>query len=81
MSDRLLLVDLENIQSFDLGKVPPTTRIKIFVGQTQSKLPTVLERPAETRGLPCSRPSPIICNPADAFIVLLACISLQMLLF
>ena len=42
MSDRLLLVDLENIQGFDLGKVPPTMRIKIFVGQTQSKVPTML---------------------------------------
>jgi restriction endonuclease HindI-like protein len=33
MSEQLLLVDLENIHRFELGKVPPTARVKIFVGQ------------------------------------------------
>jgi hypothetical protein len=42
MSDLMLLVDLENIHRFDLGKAPPNARIKIFVGQMQSKLPTAL---------------------------------------
>ena len=50
MNEQLLLVDLENIQSFDLGKVPPTTRVKIFVGQTQSKLPTALVQQAQALG-------------------------------
>jgi len=50
MNEQLLLVDLENIQSFDLGKVPPTTRIKIFVGQMQSKLPTELVQQAQALG-------------------------------
>jgi hypothetical protein len=48
MSDLMLLVDLENVHCFDTGKAPPTARIKVFVGQTQSKLPiateTVLEQ-------------------------------------
>ena len=42
MNGQLLLVDLENIHRFDLGKAPPNARIKIFVGESQSKLPTDL---------------------------------------
>jgi hypothetical protein len=38
MNEQLLLVDLENIHRFDLGKAPPSARIKIFVGESQSKL-------------------------------------------
>ena len=50
MNDAVLLVDLENIQRFDLGKVPPSTRIKIFVGQSQNKLPTTLVQQAQALG-------------------------------
>jgi hypothetical protein len=50
MSERMLLVDLENVQNFDLGKVPPDARIKVFVGQTQSKLPTALVQQAQALG-------------------------------
>jgi hypothetical protein len=50
MSDLMLLVDLENIHRFDLGKAPPNARIKIFVGQTQSKLPTALVQQAQALG-------------------------------
>jgi len=50
MNEQLLLVDLENIQSFDLGKVPPTTRIKVFVGQLQPKLSTDLAQKAQPLG-------------------------------
>ena len=50
MNDLLLLVDLENIHRFDLGKAPPNARIKIFVGQTQSKLPTALVQQAQALG-------------------------------
>jgi len=46
MAERVLLIDLENIQQFDLGKVPADTRVKIFVGQLQSKLPTALAQKA-----------------------------------
>src|SRR5262245_26627147 len=50
MGDLLVLVDLENIQRFDLNKVPPIARIKVFVGQTQSKLPTALVQQAQALG-------------------------------
>jgi len=48
MSDLMLFVDLENIHRFDLGKAPSNARIKIFVGQLQSKLPTELVQQAQT---------------------------------
>jgi hypothetical protein len=50
MSECILLVDLENVQKFDLGKVPRDARVKIFVGQLQSRLPTVLVPQAQTLG-------------------------------
>jgi hypothetical protein len=50
MSERMLLVDLENVQKFDLGKVPPDAHVKIFVGQLQSKLPTALVQQAQSLG-------------------------------
>jgi len=46
----MLLVDLENVQKFDLGQVPPNGRIKIFVGQLLSKLPTALAQQAQALG-------------------------------
>src|SRR5687768_1283422 len=50
MNDVLVLVDLENIHRFDLGKALPNARIKIFVGQLQSKLPTALVQQAQALG-------------------------------
>ncbi len=50
MNEQLLLVDLENVHRFDLGKAPPNARIKIFVGQMQSKLPTALVQQAQALG-------------------------------
>ena len=50
MNEVLMLVDLENIHRFDLGKAPPNARIKIFVGQMQSKLPTALVQQAQALG-------------------------------
>ena len=46
MADVHLLVDLESMQRFDLGKAPPNAHIKVFVGQTQSRLPTALVQQA-----------------------------------
>ena len=42
MSDQVVLVDFENVQGVDLARIPAQARIKIFVGETQSKLPTEL---------------------------------------
>jgi hypothetical protein len=50
MNEVLMLVDLENIHRFDLGKVPSNARFKVFVGQTQSKLPTALVQQAQALG-------------------------------
>ncbi len=50
MNEQLLLVDLENIHRFDLGKATSNARIKVFVGQTQSKLPTALVQQAQALG-------------------------------
>jgi hypothetical protein len=50
MTESVLLVDLENVQKFDLAKVPSNARIKIFVGQLQTKLPTALVQQAQALG-------------------------------
>ena len=50
MNEVLMLVDLENIHRFDLKQAPPNARIKVFVGQTQSKLPTALVQQAQALG-------------------------------
>ena len=52
MNELVLLVDLENVQKFDLGKVPSNARIKVFVGQSQSNLPKALILQAQALGLP-----------------------------
>jgi hypothetical protein len=39
MADRVLLVDLENIQTMDLSRVPTDVRVVVFYGVTQKKLP------------------------------------------
>ena len=50
MSDRMLLVDLENVQTVDLSKVPEDVRVLIFYGLTQKKLPEELVVQAQPLG-------------------------------
>lgn len=50
MSDRVLLVDLENIQKVDLSKIPGDVRVLIFYGLTQKKLPEELVVQAQPFG-------------------------------
>jgi hypothetical protein len=39
MNEVLMLVDLENIHRFDLSRVSPNARVKVFAGESQRKLP------------------------------------------
>lgn len=50
MNESVLLVDLENVQKFDLAKVPANARVKIFVGQLQSKVSMTLAKQAQPLG-------------------------------
>jgi PIN domain len=50
MTDRMLLVDLENVQKIDLSEVPLDTRVMIFYGITQKKLPEELVVQAQPLG-------------------------------
>ena len=50
MADRVLFVDLENIQKIDLVKVPGDVRVMIFYGMTQKKLPEELVVQAQPLG-------------------------------
>lgn len=50
MPERLLLVDLENVQKIDLSRVPSDVRIKVFYGITQKKLPAELVVQAQPLG-------------------------------
>lgn len=50
VTEQVVLVDLENIQKVDLAGIPAQARIKIFVGQSQSKLPTALVQQAQALG-------------------------------
>jgi hypothetical protein len=50
MAERLLLVDLENVQTMDLAHVPPDVRVWVFYGVTQKKLPTDLVVQAQPFG-------------------------------
>ena len=50
MPERLLLVDLENVQTIDLSRLPPNARIRIFHGMTQKKLPAELVAQAQPLG-------------------------------
>jgi hypothetical protein len=50
MSDRVLLVDLENVQTVDLSKIPEDVRVLIFYGLTQKKLPEDLVVQAQPFG-------------------------------
>lgn len=50
MTDRVLFVDLENVQKFDLSLVPDDARVFIFYGITQKKLPEELVVRAQPLG-------------------------------
>ncbi len=50
MTDRVLLVDLENVQEVDLSAVPADVRVMIFYGITQKKLPAELVVQAQPLG-------------------------------
>jgi hypothetical protein len=50
MTEQVVLVDLENVQGLDLARMPAQARIKIFVGQLQSKLPTALVQQTQALG-------------------------------
>lgn len=50
MADRVLLIDLENIQRFDLSGLPSDVRVLVFYGATQKKLPDELVVQAQPLG-------------------------------
>jgi hypothetical protein len=50
MTDRVLFVDLENVQKIDLARVPVDARVMIFYGMTQKKLPEDLVVQAQPLG-------------------------------
>ncbi len=47
---QFVLVDFENVQKLDLARLSAQARIKIFVGQLQSKIPTALVQQAQALG-------------------------------
>ena len=53
MTARMLLVDLENVQKIDLSQMPQDTRVMIFYGITQKKLPEELVVQAQPLGARC----------------------------
>ena len=52
MSETVLLVDYENVQEIDLTKVPVAFDVRIFIGASQSRVPTELLTQALERGGP-----------------------------
>jgi hypothetical protein len=50
MAERVLFVDLENVQGIDLSQVPPDARVMIFYGVGQKKLPEDLVVRAQPLG-------------------------------
>ncbi len=50
MNDRVLLVDLENVQTVNLAKVPEDAEVMVFYGLTQKKLPEELVVQAQPLG-------------------------------
>ena len=50
MTERVLFVDLENVQRVDLSHVPADARVMIFYGITQKKLPEELVVQAQPLG-------------------------------
>ena len=51
LTERVLLVDLENVQKIDLSQVPGDARVMIFYGVTQKKLPEELVVQAQPLGV------------------------------
>jgi hypothetical protein len=51
MTERVLFVDLENVQKIDLSQVPADARVMIFYGVTQKKLPEELVVQAQPLGV------------------------------
>ncbi len=51
MTDRVLFVDLENVQKIDLSLVPDDVRVTVFYGTTQKKLPDTLVVQAQPLGV------------------------------
>jgi len=50
MSERMLFVDLENVQKLELSKIPADARVMVFYGVTQKKLPEELVVQAQPLG-------------------------------
>lgn len=50
MSERVLFVDLENVRSVDLARVPSDAQVMLFYGVTQKKLPEDLVVQAQPLG-------------------------------
>ena len=50
MSDRVLFVDLENVQKLDLSAVPSDVRVMVLCGVTQKSLPAELVAQAQPLG-------------------------------
>src|SRR5687768_18503685 len=50
MIERVLFVDLENVQKLDLSKIPANVRVMVFYGVTQKKLPEELVVQAQPFG-------------------------------
>ena len=50
MTDRVLLIDLENVQKVDLSLVPSEARVLVFYGIAQKKLPEELVVQAQPFG-------------------------------
>lgn len=50
MADRVLLIDLENVQKIDLSAVPADVRVLVFSGATQRKVPHDLVVQAQPLG-------------------------------
>lgn len=50
MTNRVLLIDLENVQKVDLSLVPSEARVLVFYGITQKKLPEELVVQAQPLG-------------------------------
>ena len=50
MNDRVLLLDLENVQTVNLAKVPEYAQVLVFYGLTQKKLPEELVVQAQPLG-------------------------------
>lgn len=50
MSDTVLLVDYENVQKVDLPRVPARVQVRVFIGASQTKMPTELTIQAQPLG-------------------------------